>query len=153
MGSGNQEYRWIVLIQKAPKGPFTALEVNALMEKGVLRYNDLGVRILKGDEKSNTGWKFLWQYPEFERRLPEEPKPKPKLKPRAKAVKLPPDATVADLVYRPMETTVLRRATAAGHPTVDGLGMLLHQGALAFEMWTGQPAPLEVMRTALLEAL
>jgi shikimate dehydrogenase len=44
-------------------------------------------------------------------------------------------------------------ARGLGCPTTNGLGMLLHQGALAFERWTGLPAPREVMRTALLAAL
>jgi shikimate dehydrogenase len=62
---------------------------------------------------------------------------------------LPRDAAVVDMVYQPLETTVLRRAKAAGLVTVDGLGMLLHQGAIAFEMWTGRKPPLDVMRAAL----
>jgi shikimate dehydrogenase len=62
---------------------------------------------------------------------------------------LPAHATVVDLVYRPRETTVLARARERGLRAVDGLGMLLHQGALAFELWTHLPAPLEVMRAAL----
>lgn len=62
---------------------------------------------------------------------------------------LPPAAAVVDLVYKPRRTTVLASAEARGLRTVDGLGMLLHQGALAFERWTGCPAPIDVMRTAL----
>jgi shikimate dehydrogenase len=62
---------------------------------------------------------------------------------------LPSDATVVDLVYKPRETTVLARAKERGLRTVDGLGMLLHQGALAFELWTHLPAPIEVMRHVL----
>ncbi len=62
---------------------------------------------------------------------------------------LPKEAAVVDMVYEPVETTVLRRAKAAGLVTVDGLGMLLHQGAIAFEMWTGLRPPLDVMRAAL----
>ncbi|MEX2502654.1 MAG: shikimate dehydrogenase [Trueperaceae bacterium] len=58
-----------------------------------------------------------------------------------------------DLVYRPRRTRYLRDAAAAGFATVDGLGMLLHQGAVAFEAWTGRPAPLEAMRAALTSAL
>jgi shikimate dehydrogenase len=64
---------------------------------------------------------------------------------------LPAHAVVVDLVYKPLETAVLARARARGLKTVDGLGMLLHQGALAFERWTGLPAPIEVMRRALVE--
>ncbi len=54
-----------------------------------------------------------------------------------------------DLVYNPMETVFLKKAGRAGAVTVGGLGMLLYQGALSFEMWTGKPAPVEVMRKAL----
>jgi shikimate dehydrogenase len=56
---------------------------------------------------------------------------------------------VYDMIYRPAETALLRAAKAAGCATANGLGMLLHQGAKAFEIWTGQPAPLAVMRRAL----
>ena len=63
--------------------------------------------------------------------------------------RLPPEAAVVDMVYQPLRTTVLARAEAAGLHTVDGLGMLLHQGAIAFEMWTGRRAPIDVMRDAL----
>jgi shikimate dehydrogenase len=54
-----------------------------------------------------------------------------------------------DMIYRPAETPLLKAAKAAGCKTANGLGMLLHQGAKAFEVWTGKPAPLDVMRRAL----
>ena len=50
---------------------------------------------------------------------------------------LPEGAVVTDIVYAPLETDLLRRAKARGHRTVDGLGMLLHQGRPAFEAWFG----------------
>jgi shikimate dehydrogenase len=56
---------------------------------------------------------------------------------------------VYDMIYNPAETALLKSAQAAGCKTANGLGMLLHQGAKAFEIWTGQPAPLDVMRRAL----
>ena len=56
---------------------------------------------------------------------------------------------VYDMIYKPAETKLLALAQAAGCKTSNGLGMLLHQGAAAFEIWTGQPAPIEVMRRAL----
>ena len=62
---------------------------------------------------------------------------------------LGPQHVVADVVYRPGGTTWLAAAAARGARTVDGLGMLLHQGADAFEQWTGHTAPLAVMRAAL----
>jgi shikimate dehydrogenase len=62
---------------------------------------------------------------------------------------LPSEAAVVDMVYQPLRTTVLERAEQLGLTTVDGLGMLLHQGAIAFEMWTGFEPPIDVMRAAL----
>ena len=56
---------------------------------------------------------------------------------------------VYDMVYRPAETKLLKTARAAGCKTANGLGMLLHQGAASFEIWTGKPAPINVMRRAL----
>jgi len=57
---------------------------------------------------------------------------------------------VYDMIYRPAETPLLKAAREAGCRTANGVGMLLHQGARALEIWTGQPAPLEVMRRALM---
>jgi shikimate dehydrogenase len=63
---------------------------------------------------------------------------------------LPPDLLVLDLIYRPRETRLLRDARAAGAAAVqNGESMLLHQGAAAYELWTGQAAPLELMREQL----
>lgn len=56
---------------------------------------------------------------------------------------------VYDMIYRPMETGLLRAAKAAGCRVSNGAGMLLHQGARALELWTGRPAPVEEMRRAL----
>jgi shikimate dehydrogenase len=56
---------------------------------------------------------------------------------------------VYDMIYRPAETALLKTARKAGCKTANGLGMLLHQGAKAFEIWTGKAAPLDVMRRAL----
>ena len=50
-----------------------------------------------------------------------------------------------DLVYCPIQTQFLRDAERAGAQTVGGIGMLVHQGAAAFELWTGQAAPVELM--------
>jgi shikimate dehydrogenase len=62
--------------------------------------------------------------------------------------RLPKQAVVMDLTYR--DTALLRAASARGHAVLDGLGMLIHQGARAFELWTGIAAPVEVMRSAVL---
>ena len=55
---------------------------------------------------------------------------------------------VVDAVYQPLRTELLAAAEAAGAVAVDGLGMLVHQAAVAFSLWTGQPAPLAAMRAA-----
>ncbi len=60
---------------------------------------------------------------------------------------------VCDLTYNPRLTTLLKAAQKKNARTLDGTGMLIHQGAIAFEYWTGKPAPVEVMRQALLAAL
>jgi shikimate dehydrogenase len=58
-------------------------------------------------------------------------------------------SAVYDMIYRPAATALLQAAKTAGCRTANGLGMLLYQGAKALELWTGQPAPIEVMRQAL----
>jgi shikimate dehydrogenase len=68
-------------------------------------------------------------------------------------VPMPAKVIFYDLVYNPLETVFLARARAAGATAIDGLSMLVHQGAYAFEKWTGQPAPVEVMRQACLSKL
>ena len=65
---------------------------------------------------------------------------------------LHPDHLVYDTIYS-TPTRLLRDAAAAGARTANGLSMLLHQGALAFEIWFQRPAPLELMREALLRAV
>ena len=62
---------------------------------------------------------------------------------------LPQVANVFDMIYRPMETALLTSAKAAGCQTVNGLSMLLYQGAAALEIWTGRKAPLQKMRQEL----
>jgi shikimate dehydrogenase len=59
------------------------------------------------------------------------------------------DLAVLDAVYSPVETRLLREAAAAGARTVDGAWMLLYQGVEAFELWTGETAPVEAMNDAL----
>ena len=64
---------------------------------------------------------------------------------------IPRTITVCDLIYR--DTALLRAASERGCRTLNGLGMLLHQGVLAFEIWTGVRPPVEIMRNALKAAL
>lgn len=66
---------------------------------------------------------------------------------------LRPAQVVFDMVYRPLETTLLREARARGCTTIPGTEMLVQQAAEQFETWTGTGAPVDVMREALLNAL
>lgn len=56
-----------------------------------------------------------------------------------------PDTVVVDLVYHPLETPLVQAASRAGAKAYGGLGMLVHQAALAFEIFTGRSAPLDAM--------
>jgi len=66
---------------------------------------------------------------------------------------IPGHLTVCDLVYSPPETHFLSQARAVGAEMIGGLGMLVHQGAVAFELWTGRPAPVAAMQQACQDAL
>lgn len=66
---------------------------------------------------------------------------------------LKPSTFVYDLIYDPPETPLLREAKQRGCRTQNGIGMLLYQGCIAFEIWTGRAAPVEEMRTALEQAV
>lgn len=63
-------------------------------------------------------------------------------------VEFQPGQTVYDLVYNPAVTRLLQLASVDGATVVGGLGMLIYQGAIAFARWTGEEAPVEVMRRA-----
>jgi shikimate dehydrogenase len=63
------------------------------------------------------------------------------------------DLCVMDIIYNPLETKLVKDAKAAGAKVVSGIEMLIYQGAVAFEIWTNCPAPVEVMRKAALNEL
>lgn len=64
-----------------------------------------------------------------------------------------PTLTVVDVVYNPLKTRLLKEAEMAGCTAITGIGMLVHQAAAGFEIWTGKKAPIEEMRKAVLEHL
>ena len=70
------------------------------------------------------------------------------LSPWPEGVAFPECELVYDLVYNPPKTRFIELAEAHGVKAVNGLGMLVQQAALAFEIWTGAPAPVEIMRRA-----
>lgn len=63
------------------------------------------------------------------------------------------DQAVVDLIYHPAETPLLAAARANGAQALNGLGMLTHQAARSFTLWTGQAAPVDAMRAAVTAAL
>lgn len=63
------------------------------------------------------------------------------------------ELVVADIIYEPRQTALLKMAASQGCLCINGLGMLLHQGAAAFELWTGQTMPLKEVRQALIDNL
>ena len=63
---------------------------------------------------------------------------------------LQPHLMIYDTIYTAGRTRLMQAADEAGARSANGLSMLLHQGALAFEIWFNREAPLEVMRAALL---
>lgn len=67
-------------------------------------------------------------------------------------IDLPEQAAFFDIVYNPLETRFLSRAARAGRQTISGLMMLVKQGAVSFETWTNQPAPMDVMLAACMQA-
>lgn len=78
--------------------------------------------------------------------------------PRVAATPVPkeairPEMVVMDIVYRPLQTRLLREAKAQGAFPVDGVSMFVHQGARQFELWTGKKAPVSEMQQAVLEVL
>ena len=66
---------------------------------------------------------------------------------------IPARLTVFDLVYNPLGTKLLRQARESGARPIDGLGMLVQQGALSFELWTAERPPVDLMRKACQRAL
>lgn len=64
-----------------------------------------------------------------------------------------PGMLVCDVVFNPPETRLIRAARQRGLPVLDGLAMLVYQGVIGFELWTGRKAPEAVMKQALRQAL
>ncbi|MBI3160177.1 MAG: shikimate dehydrogenase [Chloroflexi bacterium] len=73
--------------------------------------------------------------------------------PWPRGLPLPDGSAVYDLVYNPQQTAILRQAQLQGLPARGGIGMLVEQAALAFELWTGRAADRDAMWTAAMENL
>ncbi|MCO6451551.1 MAG: shikimate dehydrogenase [Caldilineales bacterium] len=79
--------------------------------------------------------------------------PHPDASPWPDDTPIQPDQIIYDLVYNPPDTVFMQQARTAHARAINGLGMLVHQGALSWQQWTGQPAPVEAMANALTKSL
>jgi shikimate dehydrogenase len=75
------------------------------------------------------------------------------VEPIVKAEMMHKGMVVMDLIYNPLETVLLKEAKKAGAKAINGLGMLIYQGAIAFEIWTNEKPNIEVMKNAIINHL
>jgi len=75
--SGSPTKQWIVLLNKTPRGPFSENDIKELLRQGTLRPNDLGFELPEAGSGSQSSWKFLWQFAEFDSRLQNPQKTPP----------------------------------------------------------------------------
>jgi shikimate dehydrogenase len=64
-----------------------------------------------------------------------------------------PDLVVNDIIYNPLKTRLLEEAEIAGAKTLNGVKMLVYQGAESFQIWTGKKPPLDLMFQSFMDAL
>jgi len=76
MAVSNQK-KWIILLNKSPRGPFVEAEVKDLLRQGIVRHNDLAFLMPETKEEGGAHWKFIWQFPEYDSRIGEKEKPPP----------------------------------------------------------------------------
>ena len=79
--------------------------------------------------------------------------PNVNVEPIVRADKLREDMVVMDLIYNPLETVLLKEAKKVGAKAINGLGMLIYQGAVAFKIWTGVEPNIEVMKDAIINII
>ncbi len=106
-----------------------------------------GVDVLSAEEAAETGASLLVNCTPVGMWPHEDACPWPE------DVPLPAGITIYDMIYRPRRTQLMALAEAAGGRAINGLGMLVRQGAASFRIWTGVDAPLDVMFEAVEKAL
>ena len=120
--------------------------INRTRFRGEMLARDLGCRFLPLEEIKELPFHIVvnatpvGMMPEVDR-MPLAPK------------LLEPHMVVMDIVYNPLKTRFLKEAQSIGCTIVDGLSMFVHQGAVQFELWTSQKAPVDIMRKVVLEEL
>jgi shikimate dehydrogenase len=123
-----------------------AVVVNRSAERGTALARQLGGTYVPPENFDGTGIDILVNT------TPLGMAPDPSAMPVPEKV-LSPDMVVMDAVYNPIRTKLLTEAKRIGCRIVDGVSMFVYQGVRQFALWTGKPAPVSVMRNAVLEAL
>ncbi len=77
---------WIVLVSKVPQGPYTEEQIKALLNQNKFRRNEVGMQVSEDGSIALSGWKILWQFPEFDRRLNKKQVPLPTGQERRKTI-------------------------------------------------------------------
>jgi shikimate dehydrogenase len=108
--------------------------------------NNLGIPNLQTLRLENGDLTILKEIHLIVNTTPVGMSPNSDLSPWPDGLQFPENAAVYDLIYNPAETRLMKNARNAGLSTVNGLGMLVEQAALSFEIWTGMKAPRAVMR-------
>jgi shikimate dehydrogenase len=135
----------VVILNRTPERAiqlateFTGVNDVALLRAGALDATTLDKEAPYAQLVVNTTPLGMWPNLDTSPWIPEVP--------------FPAEARLFDLIYNPRETRLMRGARAAGALAVDGLAMLVHQGAEALELWTGAKPPVEVMYAACIAAL
>ena len=116
--------------------------VNRTHERGVKLAQDVGCECRRREELGELDFEILVNTTSvgMHPNVDESPVPAEILKP---------GMLVLDAVYNPLETRLLREAAQAGCKTATGFGWFVNQAAAQFELWTGKPAPIKVMKEAL----
>lgn len=150
LGAGGAAHAVSVTLAEAKAGSLTVVDIQAEKAKELAEYVgayfDMKCQTAAADSQELQ--KAIDQADLLVNSTPIGMHPKIGASPISDNIKLHPKLFVYDLVYNPAETKLMKKAKAAGGKTCGGLGMLVRQGALAFTLWTGEEAPLQVMRKA-----
>jgi shikimate dehydrogenase len=120
--------------------------INRSKDRGVDLAGDLGCRFIALDELKKLPFQILVNATPAGMTPDVNSMPLP-------AELLKSEMTVMDMVYNPLKTKLLRESENLGCTVIDGVSMFVHQGAVQFELWTSQKAPVEVMRTVVMDNL
>ena len=120
--------------------------VNRSKDRGAELAGDLGCRFIASAELEKMPFQILVNATPAGMTPDVDSMPLP-------AAFLEPEMTVMDMVYNPLKTRLLQEAENLGCTIIDGVSMFVYQGAVQFEMWTSQRAPIDIMRKVVMDNL